>query len=155
MISVIIFLIISLIYNGYILYKYGVPVSLSETSYLLGGNKRYWFTAYCGVSTFLILPALLAVVPETIQFLPFFMCTGLLFSGASPLFKEGLDKPVHYVASIIAFISFVIFTILMMGWWVLGLFLILFIGLVIWKKECFVYFAEILAFLFLSIFILI
>ena len=34
--------IITLLYNSYIIIKYKkIPESLSETSYLLGGNKRY------------------------------------------------------------------------------------------------------------------
>lgn len=155
MINIIIFLIISLIYNGYIIWKYGVPVSLSETAYLFGGNKRYLFTAYCYVSAFLILPMLFNIVPETLTFLPFIMCTGLIFSGASPLFKEGLDKSVHMVASIMAFIACVIFIILFMGWWWFALFVAGLLGLCLWKRNCYIYFAEILAFLFISVFILI
>lgn len=155
MINIIIFLIISLIYNGYIIYKYGIPVSLSETSYLLGGNKRYLFTGYCYLSAFLVIPVLLGIVPETLTFLPFLMCVGLLFSGATPLFKKGLDKPVHMIFSIMSFISFIVFIILMMGWWWFGAFALIFTGLCIWKRKCFVYFAEMLAFLFISLFILI
>lgn len=155
MINIIIFLIISFIYNGYILYKYGVPVSLSETSYLLGGNKRYWFTGYCYLSTFLVIPVLLGIVPETLTFLPFLMCVGLLFSGATPLFKKGLDKPIHMVFSIVSFISFIIFMILIMGWWWLGSFITVLLGFCLWKRNCYTYFAEMLAFLFISIFILI
>lgn len=115
LILIITFLIISFIYNTFIFIKYKtIPVSLSETSYLLG-NKRYLFTLYCVASTFLMIPCLLSVVPETLTFLPFLMCSGLMFSGMSPLFKQGLDKGVHYTASIIAFISFLIFLILEMG----------------------------------------
>lgn len=38
----ILILLITLSYNSYIIIKYKkLPESLSETSYLLGGNKRY------------------------------------------------------------------------------------------------------------------
>lgn len=125
------FLIISFIYNLYILIKYKtIPTSLSETSYMLG-NKRYLFTIYCIFSTFLMLPCLLSTVPETLTILPFLMCSGLMFSGASPLFKQGLDKSVHYIAAIIAFISFIVFLILAMGWLVLLLFCILLLILIL------------------------
>ena len=67
------------------------------------------------ISAFLMIPALLSAVPETLTVLPFFMCSGLMFSGASPLFKQGLDKSIHYTASIVAFVSFLIFLILEMG----------------------------------------
>lgn len=152
---ILIFLIISLIYNGYVISKYGVPVSLSDTAYLFGGNKRYLFTGYCYISAFLLIPVLMELVPSTLTFLPFLMCSGLLFSGASPFFKgNGLDKPVHYISAIISFVSYFVFMILIMGLkWVVA-FVALFLMLCIWKKECFIYFAEILAFSFISIFIL-
>lgn len=39
---IILILLITLLYNSYIIIKYKkIPESLSETSYLLGGNKRY------------------------------------------------------------------------------------------------------------------
>jgi hypothetical protein len=39
---ILLILVITLLYNGYIIIKYKqIPQSLSETSYLLGGNKRY------------------------------------------------------------------------------------------------------------------
>ena len=148
------FLIISFIYNLYILIKYKtIPTSLSETSYMLG-NKRYLFTIYCIFSTFLMLPCLLSTVPETLTILPFLMCSGLMFSGASPLFKQGLDKSVHYIAAIIAFISFIVFLILAMGWLVLLLFCILLLILILWKPKCYIYFAEMLSFLFIIIYLI-
>ena len=154
MINIIIFIIISFVYNGYIIYKYGIPVSLSDTSYLLGGKKRFWFTGYCYATAFLIMPILMKVVPEIISFLPFLMCTGLLFSGASPFFKEGLDKPVHYVFSMISFISFLIFMILEMGWVVVLSFCLLLGLTILLKPNCYVYFAEILSFIFIIIYLL-
>ena len=151
---IITFLIISFIYNLLIFIKYKtIPVSLSETSYLLG-DKRYWFTLYCVISTFLMIPCLLNVVPETLTFLPFLMCSGLMFSGLSPLFKQGLDKGVHYTASIIAFISFLIFLILEMGWLMAGIFAALLLMLVSWKPKCYIYFAEMLSFLFIIIYLI-
>ena len=71
MIAVIIFLILSFIYNGYVIFKYNIPVSLSDTSYLFGGNTRYLFTGYCYTSAFLLIPVLLDLVPTTLTFLPF------------------------------------------------------------------------------------
>lgn len=35
-------ILLTIVYNSYIIIKYKkIPESLSETSYLLGGNKRY------------------------------------------------------------------------------------------------------------------
>ena len=153
-ILIIIFCIINIIYNLFIFIKYKtIPVSLSETSYLLE-DKRYWFTLYCVVSTFLIIPCLLNVVPEILTILPFLMCSGLMFSGLSPLFKQGLDKTIHYTASIVAFISFLIFLILEMEWLITVIFAILLLIFVLWKPKCYVYFAEMLSFLFIIIYLI-
>jgi hypothetical protein len=151
---IIAFLIISFIYNLFIWIKYKtIPTSLSETSYMLE-DKRHLFTLYCIVSAFLILPCLLSTVPETLTMLPFFMCSGLMFSGASPLFKQGLDKRVHYTASIIAFIAFLVFLILEMGWISTIIFATVLAMMVLWKPKCYVYFAEMLSFIFIIFYLL-
>jgi hypothetical protein len=89
-----------------------------------------------------------------LTFLPFLMCSGLMFSGLSPLFKQGLDKTIHYAASIVAFISFLIFLILEMGWLMTVIFAILLLIFVLWKPKCYVYFAEMLSFLFITIYLI-
>lgn len=144
-ILLIICLIITLIYNGFILIKYKkIPQSLSETSYLLGGNKRYIFTIYCFIIAFCLLPILLEITTD-LQFIPFIFCGGLLFSGCSPLFREGLDKIVHYSSAYIAFGAYICYMIFCMGWWwLLGYVMILGI-LCLWRCKCYVYFAEMLA----------
>lgn len=146
-------LLITLLYNGYIIIKYKkIPGSLSETSYLLGGNKRYWFTGYCFIVAFCLLPVLLEI--STLQFLPFIFCGGLLFAGCSPLFREGLDKPIHYIFSYLAFAAYIFYMILCMGWiWLIG-YLILLGVLCLIKWKAYIYWAEILALLEIIIFIL-
>ena len=62
LILIILMLLITFLYNGYIFIKYKkIPESLSETSYLLGGNKRYWFTGYCFIICILLLPVLFEI----------------------------------------------------------------------------------------------
>lgn len=154
-ISLILFIIISLIYNLYIILKYKtIPVSLSETSYILGGFKRYWFSAYCITTVMLILPLLLMTIPENLAFLGFLMCGGLLFAGLSPMFKNGMDKTLHYTSSMFSFIIFIIFMIFIMGWFYLALYVWLLALLTLCKKECYVYFAEILVYIFIILFII-
>lgn len=110
-------ILLTILYNSYILIKYHkIPESLSETSYLLGGNKKYWFTGYCFAIGFLLLPVLFNITTNCLLVLPFITCGGLMFAGCSPLFKDGLDKPVHYVGSILAFIAYVCYMIFCMGW---------------------------------------
>ena len=116
MILVIISIIITLVYNLYIILKYKkIPESLSETSYLLGGNKRFMFTGYCVLTSFLLLPILLELTTASFQIMPFIFCGGLLFAGCSPLFREGLDKPIHYIFSGLAFAAYIFYMIFCMG----------------------------------------
>lgn len=155
MITLLLFcLLITLIYNIYILIKYKkIPQSLSETSYLLGGNKRYLFTIYCFIISFCLLPILLEIT-TTLQFIPVIFCVGLLFSGCSPLFREGIDRIVHYSSAYIAFAAYICYIIFCMGWWwLLGYVVILGI-LCLWKYKCYVYFAEMLALFEIMIYIL-
>lgn len=109
-------ILLTIIYNSYIIIKYKkIPESLSETSYLLGGNKRYWFTGYCFIICMLLLPVLFEITANSLLFLPFLICGGLSFAGCSPLFREGLDKPVHYIFSILAFAAYIFYMIFCMG----------------------------------------
>lgn len=146
--------IINVIYNGFIIFRYKkIPISLSETAYLLGGpemgNKKYFFTLYCTIIAVCILPYLLTILPENILFLGFLMCAGLIFAGMSPMFREGLDKKVHYVSAIISFLSFIILLIINASWYSILLYALLLILLIMWKKECYIYFAEILILFFI------
>ena len=144
--GVIVCILISIIYNGYILWRYKkIPVSLSETAYMLGGIKRYWFTLYCVIIGLTLLPSLFEVIPEDYEVIPFLICLGLLLVGVSPTYKQGLERPVHYISSYISFAGFILYTVLCMNWiWLLGYGIILG-SLCIWKRKCYVWFAEILA----------
>ena len=115
LISIILCLLITLLYNSYIIIRHKkIPESLSETSYLLGGNKRYFFTVYC-ILVCLLLPILLEITPTNYQIIPFIFCGGLSFAGCSPLFREGLDKKIHYISAYIAFGAYILYMILCMG----------------------------------------
>ena len=152
-------ILIMLIYNSVIIVRYRkIPVSLSETAYMMNRDvifKKYWFTLYCILTALTILPVLFKYTPSDYQVIPFLLCAGLLFAGFSPAFKSGLDKPVHYVSAIISFIGFLLYSIFCMPWyWLLG-YTILLGGLCVWKRQCYVYFAEILALVELCIWLFI
>lgn len=154
-ILIILLLVITLLYNSYVITKYKkIPESLSETSYLLGGNKRYWFTGYCFIISFLLLPTLFEITIVNFQILPFIFCGGLSFAGCSPLFREGLDRIVHYSSAYMAFATYVLYMIFCMNWWwTLWYFVILGIMCII-KWKSYVYWAEMLALLEICIYIL-
>ena len=155
LISTILCLIITIVYNTYIIIKYKkIPESLSETSYLLGGNKRYFFTGYCIIVCLLLLPILMGITFTNYQIIPFIFCCGLSFAGCSPLFSAGLDRPIHYIFSILAFIAYIFYMIFCMGWiWLIGYLIVLGILCAI-KWRSYVYWAEIIAVLEIIIFIL-
>ena len=146
---------ITIVYNCYMIIRYKkIPESLSETSYLLGGNKRYWFTGYCFIICILLLPVLFEITVDSLLFLPFLICGGLSFAGCSPLFREGLDKPVHYIFSILAFVCYICYMIFCMGWtWLIG-YLVLLLILCFIKKTSTIYWAEMLAIIEICIFAL-
>ena len=155
LISTILCLIVTIVYNTYIIVKYKkIPESLSETSYLLGGNKRYFFTVYCIIVCLLLLPILLEITPTNYQIIPFIFCGGLSFAGCSPLFREGLDRIVHYSSAYAAFGAYVIYMIFCMNlWWLIGYFIILGILCVI-KWKSYVFWAEMLALMEICIYII-
>lgn len=159
-IMIIVCLTTMIIYNSFIFIKYKeIPVSLSETAYMIGGEKslkRYWFTLYCIITAFSILQPLFNNVSSDLEFIPFLLCSGLLFAGFSPAFKNNLpEKQVHYVSAGISFCCFILYGFFCMPWfWLLG-YAVLLGSLCVWKRDCYVYFAEILALFSICIWLLI
>lgn len=140
-----ILILISVLYNVCIIIKYKtIPESLSETSYLLD-NYRWLFTLYCYFVCLCLLILLLPITKENITFIPFLFCGGLMFAGASPLYKQGMDRKVHYITAFLSFGSFLLYIFLQMGGiWIIPYLLCLGLFCII-KPNSYVYFAEILA----------
>ena len=151
-ISLIIVLITTLVYNGYVIkINKDIPESLSATAYILGGFKRYFFTLYCVIIGMGFLPHLFEITNENYQFIPFLMIAGLLFAGFTPSFKDGLDKKVHYISSYVSFIALLFFMLVCTPKWFIMLYFLIFIALCRWKNNSFVYFGEILSILLMNI----
>lgn len=147
---IVINIILFCIYNIYIIYKYGLPTSLSETAYML--EKRYWlFTVLCLVTGFSTLPIWFDIGSSDWDFLKFLSMIGLAFTGVTPMFKEGLDKPVHYTSSIITCICMLCWLGLNGFWWSLGIGIGLFIILTCIDYKRVVYYGEICCWLGLLI----
>lgn len=90
-------------YMGIIIRVFGIPVSLSETYYILKEAKNTivssLFTLFClAVSLTLIYPwiELTGVFYPEITFLPFLACGGFAFVGVASAFKETMTRTVHY-----------------------------------------------------------
>lgn len=100
MILILLSLAIILTYVGLMIFRNGVPYSISDTYYSL--EHKAWFGFSMIATALLLMPAILERTPESCQFLAFLMCVGLCFVGAAPNFKVGLDRPVHIVATLIS-----------------------------------------------------
>ena len=99
-------LIIFILYNAFFIWlNKGVPESISETSYI-SKNKfgvTWPFTAICFISAVCIFPLWITVTPEFYQFVVFLSCSGMIFAGCSPLFKEKFEGTIHYTSGMVAF----------------------------------------------------
>lgn len=137
-------LFIFLISNYYILKNFGVPESLSETTYLL--KSKYWlFTLLCVFISFSLMPLWLNIYDNNqFEFLKFFALSSLLFVGSTPFFKESIQKTIHYSSAIMCFLSVILWFISQNLFLYIILFFILMIcGLCLFNKKKYVYIAEI------------
>lgn len=100
MILILLSIAVILTYVGVMVKRNGIPYSISDTYYSL--EHKLWFGFTMTATALLLMPALLSATPESYQFTAFLMCGALLFVGAAPNFKAGMDRPVHIVATTIA-----------------------------------------------------
>lgn len=100
MILILISLAIILTYVGVMIKRNGIPSSISDTFYSL--EHKLWFGLSMIGTALSLMPSLLNNTPENYQFLAFLMCAGLIFVGAAPNFKKGIDRPVHIAGASIA-----------------------------------------------------
>lgn len=135
-----------------------IPESLSETSYLFSSLKKMdWpFTVFCFLLAFLICPTWMELSAPTWQWLVFLSAGGILFAGATPLFKESLQKQVHYIGGIIAFVSGIGWMIMSgYGTVAIGVFATTFIAcLHMMSAKCFVFFGEVFGYLGVTLILL-
>lgn len=101
--------IVFAIYNAYILSKFGVPHSLSNTFYLLNGIKKglgYLFTIMMFTLSICLMPGWIEITESISSWshhltaLPFFAAALLSFVGAAPAFKDSdLENKVHTISA--------------------------------------------------------
>lgn len=107
-------LAIILTYVGVMVKRNGIPYSISDTYYSL--EHKIWFGFSMIGTAALLMPSILDRTPENYQFLAFLMCAGLCFVGAAPNFRQGLDRPIHIIATTIAALSSQIWIALTCPW---------------------------------------
>lgn len=72
-------------YVGVMIYRKGIPYSISDTYYSL--EHKVWFGFSMIATALLLMPSILDRTPENFQFLAFLMCAGICFVGVAPNFK--------------------------------------------------------------------
>lgn len=147
-------LIIFMVYNGMVIKKYGIPESISSTTYMLG--NYYWiFTLMCYSTTFMLLPLWLNIHSDQYEILKFLSMASLLFVGSTPFFREALQKEVHYTSAMMCFISVVLWFILEKYYTHLVVCLILFLASLFYDKKKYCYFAEVIIWMLIIVYLLI
>lgn len=143
--------IISLIsLTAYIVYAVrvcGVPWSLSDTYYqLMKRNRPAWlFQPAMIVPAMILLPAWLDCSSESVQFLAFLSCGGMMFVGTAPCFKLKLDGKIHYTATAVCGLSAVLWTCIA-GLWYIPLVCFMTAGYMIYKLSKPMFWIEMAAF---------
>lgn len=102
-------------YLVFVLFKFGIPRSISDTYYLLG--KYGWlFQLALAATALTAVPMLIDRSTEDTRFLAFLACAGLLFVSAAPLFKLELEGKVHYTSAVICCVCLVLWQVFNTSW---------------------------------------
>lgn len=109
-------LIVTLCYIAYSVWvAKGIPASLSETYYMLGG-KAWIFQVVMMMNGFGLLPLWINQSEDNLRWLVFLACAGLCFVATAPMFKEKMQGIIHYSCAAVSGISSVIW-VLAMGYY--------------------------------------
>lgn len=102
-------------YLAFVVAKFGIPKSISDSYYLLG--KQGWmFQVTLFLVAFSVMPTLINKSSEDTQFLAFLSCAGLIFVGAAPFFKRTFDGKIHFISAAICCVGLVLWQIFNACW---------------------------------------
>lgn len=109
-------------YNVVAIKLFGIPESLSNTYYLYQGiddGLKRLFPAMMFTMVVLMLPGWLDIAEDSsYQFLAFLACSGILFVGFAPAFKDyQTESHVHTSAAIISAIASLLWICLVTPFW--------------------------------------
>ena len=139
-------------YVGFIVTKYGVQSSVSESYYRLPRNWQCVFT----IATWAYaLSAMIIGLDITGNGLVFLAGAGIAFVGASPAFhKLSMERTVHTIGAIVGITSMQLFLCVVGFWWITLLFAVVSGLLFIWKRTYlhYVWWVEIAAFISIALF---
>ena len=121
----------------------GIPESISETAYL--ENRKPWmFSLYCLLTGLILLIPWIEATPETWQFLVFFSCMGMMFAGATPLFKTEFQAPIHYTAGAISIVTWIAWMLLVGSHWHLLGCVVVYLLIILFNWKNWIYWAEVI-----------
>lgn len=154
-ILILIVVVLSAAYLGASIYKgKRVPESISETSYIWeqdcknqntsnGSHKAHLFSLYCAIIAALLFWSWMSATHENFKFLCFLGCTGILGAAMTPFFKEKYQAPIHYGGGILAVICWVAWTLCVGHFIELVAALVMIFLLIMYKKESYVFWVEV------------
>jgi hypothetical protein len=130
-------------YIGYALKVCGLPASLSDTYYILKDKHRpsWLFQLAMVLCPMLLVPVWLELSSDSVQFLSFLACGGLMFVGTAPLFKEGFQRKVHFGGTIVAGLGTTLWLLFSGMWYVPCVFFFAF-GIVMLLKKKWLFWLE-------------
>lgn len=102
----IISIVVFTLYIGIISFWSGIPPSISETYYVLGGKNKLrasLFTFFCWFTALPLMIFWIDLLSNDLNFIIFIACAALMFVGTAPLFKEEHQKKIHNISAIICF----------------------------------------------------
>jgi hypothetical protein len=102
-------------YLAFVVVKFGIPPSISESYYLLG-KKGWLFQIALMVTAFCVVPSLVDASSENTRFLAFLACAGLLFVAGAPLFKLRFDGKVHFISAALCCGGLVLWQVVNTSW---------------------------------------
>lgn len=144
-------------YNIYIILTFGMPKSLSQTSYtFLDHNKKYiYFSIFCfSVGDLILLPWISVSRVKSMELLASFSVGGFILCGMTPLFHRSFQKYIHYLSAFTTGVSYFIWMWLCNVYvFMVDLILVAFITL--FKKNNYVYHTENVIAISLMIFLLV
>jgi hypothetical protein len=88
----IISIVFTVLFVAFILVKYGVPVSLSETYYILPTKLDWMFSAWTGLLALPMGIYWFCVSPDNLKWIPVTVAIALLMIGAADCYKSGPKK---------------------------------------------------------------
>lgn len=127
-------------YLGFILLKYGILPSISDSWYHLSKKLKPLFTLFCwGIAFPAMIIGLTISEGNQFQFLIFLGASGIMFVGVAPDFmsKNGLDKKIHRIAAIVGVVANTLYAYLVFPslWYIPTIFVISTLILFAFKRK--------------------